>query len=35
MEWQEANYPEQAQNSENMGLQRTPLCLRNMDAEGN
>ena len=35
MEWQEANYPEQDQNPNNMRLQRTPLRLRNMDPEGN
>ena len=35
MEWQEANYPEQAQNPDNMCLQRAPLRLGNMDAEGN
>ena len=35
MKWQEANYPEQDQNPDNMRLQRTPLRLRNMDPEGN
>ena len=35
MKWEEANYSEQAQNSDNMCLQRTPLCLRNLDPEGN
>ena len=35
MEWQEASYPEQDQNPDNMRLQRTPLRLRNMDPEGN
>ena len=35
MEWQEANYPEQDQNPDNMRLQRTPLRLKNMDPEGN
>ena len=29
MKWEEANYSEQAQNSDNMCLQRTLLCLRN------
>ena len=35
MEWQEANYAGQAQNPDNICLQRTALRLRNMDAEGN
>ena len=35
MEWQGVNYPEQDQNPDNMRLQRTPLRLRNLNAEGN
>ena len=35
MKWQEANYPEQIQNPDNMCLQRTSLCFRNIGAEAN
>ena len=35
MKWEEANYPKQAQNPENMCLQRTPLRFRSIDSEGN
>ena len=35
MEWQETNYAEQTHNPDKICLQRTPLRLRNMDAEGN
>ena len=35
MKWQEVHHPEQAQNPDNVCLQRTPLRLRNLDPEGN
>ena len=35
MEWQKANYPEQAQTSDSAYLQRTSLHRRHMNPEGN